>query len=354
MISDYSDILMEVGGSVATVTLNRPKALNALTLEMIRRFDPRLQEWAADPRIHAIVVEGAGERAFCAGGDVRALYDAGRAGGRLPADFYREEYTLNHHIHRLGKPYVALMDGITMGGGVGVSVHGSHRVASERTTFAMPETGIGLFPDVGGSYFLPRLPGAIGMYLALTGARLGAADCLYAGIATHYVDSARLDGLKGALARADWSGAPNAVVDRALDGFREDPGAPPLAADRDAIDRCFAGESVADIVAALEETGTDWAARQLETLAAKSPTSLKVTFRQIRAGGSMGFAEVLKMEYRLTQGCMAGHDFYEGVRAAVIDKDRAPKWRPPTLDQVSGAAVDAYFAPLGDRELVLD
>ena len=210
----------------------------------------------------------------------------GRSGGDLPAVFYRREYALNHRIHGLEKPYVALMDGITMGGGVGVSVHGSHRVATERTLFAMPETGIGLFPDVGGSYFLPRLPGAIGMYLALTGTRLAAADCLYAGIATHCVAGARLDELRHALTR-------NGDVDRVLGGLHWDPGTPPLAAHRDAIDRCFAAASVADIIAALEAERTDWAAKQLEVLGAKSPTSLKVTVRQIRAGAGIGFAEAI-------------------------------------------------------------
>ena len=341
-----SEVLFELRGGVATVTLNRPEALNALTLAMVRSLDARLADCAADAAVRVIVIQGAGERAFCAGGDVRALYDAGLSGGDLPAVFYRREYALNHRIHGLEKPYVALMDGITMGGGVGVSVHGSHRVATERTLFAMPETGIGLFPDVGGSYFLPRLPGAIGMYLALTGTRLAAADCLYAGIATHCVASGRLDELRDALTR-------DSNVDRALGGLHWDPGTAPLAAHRDAIDRCFAAASVAEIIAGLEAERTDWAVKQLEALGAKSPTSLKVTVRQISAGAGIGFAEVLRMEYRLTQACMAGHDFYEGVRAAVIDKDRQPKWRPARLDQVTEAAVDAYFAPLGDRDLVL-
>lgn len=341
-----SEVLFELRGGVATVTLNRPEALNALTLAMVRSLDAWLADCAADAAVRVIVIQGAGERAFCAGGDVRALYDAGLSGGDLPAVFYRREYALNHRIHGLEKPYVALLDGITMGGGVGVSVHGSHRVATERTLFAMPETGIGLFPDVGGSYFLPRLPGAIGMYLALTGARLAAADCLYAGIATHCVAGARLDELRHALTR-------DGDVDRALGGLHWDPGAAPLAAHRDAIDRCFAAASVAEIIAALEAERTDWAAQQLKILGGKSPTSLKVTVRQLRAGAGIGFAEALRMEYRLTQACMAGHDFYEGVRAAVIDKDRRPKWRPARLDQVTEAAVDAYFAPLGDRDLVL-
>jgi enoyl-CoA hydratase len=328
--------------------------LNALTLDMIRALDARLRAWAGDPSVRAIVVEGAGERGFCAGGDVRALYDVRHTKSDLPAVLYREEYSLNHRIHGFAKPYVALMDGIAMGGGVGVSVHGSHRVATERTLFAMPETGLGLFPDVGGSHFLPRLPGRIGMYLALTGARLGAADCRYAGIAGHYLPSARLGELKAALAEAEWSGDAHAAVDAVLARFDEDPGEPPLARHRAAIDRCFAGGSVEQVVAALAAEGTDWATAQRDILATKSPTSLKITLRQIRAGGRLGFAAAMTMEYRMVQRCVAGHDFYEGVRAVVIDKDRAPRWRPASLEEVSVAAIDAYFAPLGENDLVLD
>jgi enoyl-CoA hydratase len=334
--------------------LNRPQVLNALTLDMIRALDARLRAWAGDPSVRTVVVEGAGARGFCAGGDVRAMYDVRGTESDLPAVLYREEYSLNYRIHRLAKPYVALMDGITMGGGVGVSVHGSHRVATERTLFAMPETGIGLFPDVGGSYFLPRLPGQIGLYLALTGARLGAADCRYAGIATHCLPSARLDDLKAALATADPSGDAHAAVDAVLAGLDEDPGEAPLARHRAAIDRCFAGRSVDEVIAALAAEGTDWAAAQRDILATKSPTSLKITFRQIRAGRRLDFAAAMTMEYRMVQRCMAGHDFYEGVRAVVIDKDQRPRWRPARLEAVSAADVDAYFAPLGAHDLVLD
>ena len=342
-MSGATGIRFERRGGLGLVILDRPRALNALTLDMIRALDARLDDWAGDAAVRTVAIRGAGGRAFCAGGDVRALYD-GDADFR--ATFYRDEYRLNRRIFRYAKPYVALIDGVTMGGGVGVSVHGSHRVASERTLFAMPETSIGLFPDVGGGYFLPRRPGRIGMYLALTGARLRAADCLYAGIATHHVPGDRLDALVDALADGD--------VDAVLARFATDPGPPPLAERRAAIDRCFAGGSVAAIVATLEAESGDWARATRATLAAKSPTSLKLTFRQLSAGATLDFEAVLVMEYRLSQFCMAGPDFFEGVRAVVIDKDNAPRWRPATLAEVPEAEIDRAFRPLGDRDLDFD
>ncbi|MEX2009578.1 MAG: enoyl-CoA hydratase/isomerase family protein, partial [Dongiaceae bacterium] len=297
-MNDAPPILFERRGRLAVVTLNRPAALNALTLDMIRRLDRKLADWAVDPSVGAVVIRGAGGRAFCAGGDVRALYDGD---AEIRATFYRDEYRLDRRVFRFPKPYVALIDGVVMGGGVGVSVHGSHRVASERTLFAMPETGIGLFPDVGGGYFLPRRPGRIGMYLALTGARLRAADCLYAGIATHHVPGDRLDALVDALADGD--------VDAALTRFASDPGPPPMAEHRAAIDRCFGGGSVEAIIETLGAESGDWARTTRETLAAKSPMSLRLTFRQLSAGATLDFEAVLVMEYRLSQFCMAGHDF---------------------------------------------
>ncbi|MFQ5773899.1 MAG: enoyl-CoA hydratase/isomerase family protein [Kiloniellaceae bacterium] len=354
-MSGGRDILFEVRGGVALVTLNRPKALNALTLAMCQEFDRQLASWAGDPAVHAVVVAGAGERAFCAGGDVRAIWEAGKRGERLTADFFRAEYTLNRRIKTFPKPYIAIIDGITMGGGVGISVHGSHRVATERTVFAMPETGIGFFPDVGGSYFLPRLPGALGMYLALTGARVKAADAVYAGVATHFVQSARLRELEAALAAADWAAAESpAVVDEAIGRFADDPGSPSLAAHRAAIDRCFSAESVEAILAALEAEGGDWADKTLATLRTRSPTSLKITFEQVRRGAKLGFDEAMIMEYRLSQACMAGHDFYEGIRAVVVDKDNAPAWNPATLGAVAPGLVEAHFRPLGARDLTFE
>jgi enoyl-CoA hydratase len=347
-VAQTEDILFERRGPLALITLNRPKALNALTLDMMTALDPRLDEWEADTAVQAVVIRGTGERAFCAGGDIRALYDSRASGNRAyRALFYREEYAQNRRIFRFKRPYVALMNGITMGGGVGVSVHGSHRIVTENTLFAMPETGIGLFPDVGASYFLPRLPGELGMYLGLTGARLKAADLRYTGIGTHYVTAARLPALVDALAAADLRQG-RASVDRVLAGFAEDPGDAPLAGHRAEIDRCFAEESVEAILAALKAEGTPWAADTLKTLAGKSPTSLKLTFRQLREGKGLDFEDAMIVEYRLCQYCMDGHDFFEGVRAVIIDKDNAPKWQPAALDGVTEAEVARAFAPRPD------
>ncbi len=348
------DIRFEVTGALGRVTLDRPKALNALTLDMTRRLDARLVEWAGDGRIGAVVIEGAGDRAFCAGGDVRALYESmRRPGDSLTADFYREEYTLNHRIFAYPKPSVALIEGVVMGGGVGVSVHGSHRVASENILFAMPETAIGLFPDVGGTYFLSRMPGALGSYLGLTGTRLGAADALYCGVATHHVPRASFPDLAASLAATRFAPDARGAVDEAIARFAADPGPPPLAEHRAEIDRCFAAGSVEEIIEALAADGGEWAEATLAVIETKSPTSLKVTHRQLREGARLDFAAAMRLEYRLSQRFCAGHDFAEGVRAAVIDKDAAPKWRPDRLDAVTPAAVDAYFAPLAGGDLVL-
>lgn len=348
------DILFEDTGALGRITLNRPGVLNALTLEMARRLDARLVEWGADGRIGAVVIEGAGGRAFCAGGDIRALYEAmGRPGDPLPVEFYRDEYVLNHRVFSFPKPYIALIDGVVMGGGVGVSVHGSHRVATENLLFAMPETGIGLFPDVGGTYFLSRMPGGLGMYLALVGARLGAADALYCGVATHHVPRERLADLAAALAATPFGGDARGAASAAIARFAADPGPPPLADHRAEIDRCFAAGSVEEIIAALAADGGEWAKATLAVIETKSPTSLKVTHRQLREGARLDFAAAMRLEYRLSQRFCAGHDFAEGVRAAVIDKDAAPKWRPDRLEEVTPAAVDAYFAPLAGGDLVL-
>ncbi len=346
-MTDAAEILHEVSDGIALVTLNRPAALNALTLGMVRALDPLLAGYAADPGIRAVVIRGAGDKGFCAGGDIRALYDSRARGESLTADFFREEYRLDRRIFTYPKPYIALMDGIVMGGGVGVSVHGAHRVVCEATAFAMPETGIGMFPDVGGSYFLPRLPGAIGMFLAMTGARLRAADCLYAGIGDAFVPMARHAEL---LARLRAGEAPDAVIAN----LSADPGPAPLAAVRPTLDRCFAAGSVADILTALDADGTIWAAQQAAAMRAKSPTSLKIAYRQLCLGRSLSFDDCLTMEYRLSQRVMAGHDFFEGVRAVVIDKDNAPRWRPERLDAVTEAAIDAYFEPLGAGDLRFD
>lgn len=340
------EILFDVAGHTARVLLNRPKALNALTHEMCVRFRRQLQVWAADDTVRALVIQGAGDKAFCAGGDIRKLYDEGRIGGDYPFAFYGDEYRLNAAVFHFPKPYIAILNGIVMGGGVGVSAHGSHRIVSDNVMFAMPETGIGLFPDVGGSYFLPRCPGEIGLYLGLTGHRLKAADMLYAGLAEAYVPARRLDDLVAALSDGD--------VDDVVAGFAGDAGEAPLAEHRDAIDRHFAPDSVEAIVESLESDPSDWAAKTAQTIAGKSPTSLKVTFRQLRQGAAKDFDDCMRMEWRMVNRIIAGHDFYEGTRAVVIDKDQAPDWQPARLGDVMDADVDAYFAPLPDGDLDLD
>jgi enoyl-CoA hydratase len=344
------EILLERRGAIAILTINRAQALNALTLENYRRIEPALRAWEADPSVHAVVVRGAGDRAFCSGGDVRAIYEAGRgvAGDpALPAVFFREEYELIRLIHRFPKPYVAIIDGITMGGGAGISVNGTYAVATERTAFAMPETGIGLFPDIGATRFLNRCPGRVGHYLGLTGARLGAADTLYCGFATHFMNRERIEPLLEELSREQHS------VEVCLDRFAVEPGPAPLAAIRPAIDRCFAQDSVEAILKTLAAEAADaaWAEETRAGLLTKSPTSLKITLRQLAIGRDYDLDAALALEYRLTQHFMAAHDFYEGVRAMLIDRDRNPQWRPATLAEISDVMVDAYFAPLGQREL---
>jgi len=351
-MTEGSEIEFEEKGGTGFITLNRPKALNALTLEMIHAMMPRLEAWRTASDIKAVVISGAGERAFCAGGDVRAVYEAGRNGGDLTRAFFREEYRLNRMIHVFPKPYVALIDGITMGGGVGLSVHGSHRVATERTMLAMPETGIGLFPDVGGTYFLPRLPGKLGLFLALTGWRLDAADALYCGLATDFVDGDRIPALCEAFAAADWDGAePEAVVDAVIERFKAEPGAAALSDHRALIDRCFAASSVEEILEALDAEAGDWPAKVAKIIRRQSPTSLKVTFAQVARGEHMDFDSAMVDEYRLSQAFMAGADFYEGIRAVLVDKDNQPKWNPAALPEVTAEAVEAHFRPLGDRDL---
>ena len=318
------EIHFERVGSLGRIVLDRPKALNALTLDQIHAIHPRLDAWAADAGVACVVIEGAGEKAFCAGGDIKLLFEACKAGDRdFIAAFYRDEYRLNRRIKTMPKPYVALLDGIVMGGGVGVSVHGRFRVATERTLFAMPETGIGFFPDVGGSHFLPHLPGHIGLYLGLTGARLRAADTVHVGVATHYVASERLPALREALSEA----RDEAEVAATLAGFASDPGPAGLDAKRALIDRCFGKDSLAEVLAALAADSDPWAAETLATLAAKSPHLVAVSFEMIRRGGALGFDACMGMEFRLAMALAPAHDFIEGVRALLIDRDNKPVWR---------------------------
>ncbi len=345
MIS-VGDILLSREGVLGHITLNRPKALNALTHEMCASILGQLREWARDPEVNTVLIDAVPGRAFCAGGDLRAIYESGRKhNGTAPA-FFATEYRLNAAVKHFPKPYVALINGIAMGGGVGVSVHGSHRVASENALFAMPETGIGLFPDVGGSYFLPRLPGELGMYLALTGARIGPADMVYAGIATHFIPAAKFAGIAPRLAQGE-------PVNRVLESIKEHPGRAPLADQRALIDRVFSTSSVAGVIKGLNDDGA-WGHETASLLAERSPTSLKLTFRQMREGKSLDFDSCMRMEYRLTNRALEGHDFYEGVRVTLFDKGNRPHWQPGALDAVSDDAIARYFAPLGAKELVLE
>jgi enoyl-CoA hydratase len=351
------EILFAAEAGLGRVVLNRPRALNALTLGKVRDMAERLADWAAEDAIHCIVVEGAGERAFCAGGDIRRLWEARRDGDEtFVRTFFATEYRLNRLIKVFAKPYVAIMDGVTMGGGVGISVHGSHRVATERTLFAMPETGIGMLADVGGTYFLPRLPGRLGLYMVLTGARLTAADCLYAGLATHYVPTARRDDLVQALSEAEsdtrTAEEMQTAVTCILDMFHEEPGTAPLERQREQIDRCFAGQSVEDILDNLLADGSDWAVRQHASILEKSPMALKVAFRQMQIGAQLPFDRCMQTEYRVSPRMAGMADFGEGVRAVIVDKDNRPRWAPASLAEVDGDAVDRLFGPLDDGDLV--
>jgi enoyl-CoA hydratase len=355
------EIRFTTAGGVATIELARPKALNALTYPMVQHMAERLTAWEDSEDVGAVIIKGEGERAFCAGGDVRAVWRSVMEdnGGVKPPElskvFFFDEYRLNHQIHAFSKPYVALLDGVTMGGGVGVSIHGSHRVATERLMFAMPETGIGLFPDVGGGWFLPRLPGESGTYLALTGARLDAGAACALGIATHYVPSSRLEGFEVSLAATIADGTPaRTAVNDVLERLAEAPGEDGLAPHRETIDRCFQGRTVEQIFDALGDDGSDFARTTRDELAKKSPTSLKITLELLRRGREAStLVDVLLLEYRLSQACMAGHDYYEGIRAVLIDKDHTPHWAPSSLDAVSDSIVDAHFAapPHGDFSL---
>ncbi|XP_066409604.1 3-hydroxyisobutyryl-CoA hydrolase, mitochondrial isoform X2 [Molothrus aeneus] len=351
-----AEVLLEKKGGAGIITLNRPKALNALNLPMIQKIYPQIKTWEQDPETFLIIIKGTGGKAFCAGGDIRALTEAGKVGDKLIQDFFIGEYSLNNAIGTCKKPYVALIDGITMGGGVGVSVHGHFRVATEKTVFAMPETAIGLFPDVGGGYFLPRLSGKIGYYLALTGCRLKGRDVLKAGIATHFVESEKLPALEKDLIALK-SPSKEKIADLlnsyhmkcTIDQEKEFS----LDEHMEKINSLFSANSMEEIVKKLKQDGSPFAMKQLETINKMSPTSLKLTLRQLREGASMSLQEVLRMEYRLSQACMKGHDFYEGVRAVLIDKDQSPKWKPSALEEVSDEFVDNCFKPLGNDDLKL-
>ncbi|HEY1133358.1 MAG TPA: enoyl-CoA hydratase/isomerase family protein [Nocardioides sp.] len=339
-------VLAEVRGRVGLLTLNRPRAINALTHEMVGLLDARLRAWASDPAVQTVVVRGAGDRGLCAGGDIVAIHRDATTGGTGSEDFWRDEYRLNALIAGYPKPYVALMDGIVLGGGVGVSAHGSHRVVTERTRVGMPETGIGFVPDVGGTWLLSHAPGELGTHVALTAGHVGAADAIDLGLADRYVDSADLDRLVELLEQQPVEEALEAVAGVAAPGS--------LAEARPWIDAAFAHDDVPTIIASLRARPEDDAHRAADAVAAKSPTAVAVTLRALRAARAMaGLEQALDQEYRIVLRMLRGHDFPEGIRAQVIDKDRNPRWRPARFEDLDTGAVDAYFAPLGAAELAL-
>jgi enoyl-CoA hydratase len=339
-MTNDQEILFERQGAAGIITLNRPQALNAVTHAMVLALRTQLDAWANDNAVTRVIVAGAGTRAFSAGGDIRHLYDLGRAGQHDEMlQFWRDEYPLNAAIKRYRKPYIALIDGIVMGGGVGVSLHGSHRVAGDRFSFAMPEVGIGFFPDVGATWFLPRMPGELGTYCGLTGERFTAAEALAAGVATHRIASARFSELIDALTRTD-------PVDTVLAAFAEPAGEAAIMAHRAEIDRLFAQRRVEDILAALDGQQDDWAQKIAAIIRTKSPTSLKIALQQMQRGGRWDFATCMQAEYRIVSRIVHERDFYEGVRAVIVDKDNAPRWQPAALADVSDADVERYLAPL--------
>ena len=339
------EVIVRVEGKVGRLTLNRPQALHALTTNMIGLLTEALVAWRDDQAVELILIDHSGERGFCAGGDIRMLAESGAGDGSAAREFFHTEYRLNHLLFVYPKPVVAIMDGITMGGGVGISGPAQYRVATERTVFAMPETGIGLFPDVGGGWRLPRMPGHTGLWLALTGARIKAADCELTGIATDDLASASLPAFKDRLI------ADPAAIETLLTEMEVDAGRTPLGAAHDRVERLFGGDSVERILTDLQADGSDWALAQLAILRTKSPLSVKVSFRQMRLGArAKSFAEVMAMEYRIACRMVATHDFAEGVRAVIVEKDNAPRWNPARLEEVTEADVDAIFAPLPPGE----
>jgi len=350
-----SEIVTGIEGRLGTIVLNRPKVLNALNLAMVQALETVLDDWAENPAVEAVLIRSSTERAFCSGGDVRSIGilpdPAARAA--LGRDYFATEYRVNHRINTLPKPFVALLSGVTMGGGLGLSVHGSHRVVSETLRMAMPETVLGLFPDVGGAWFLDRCPGAIGRYLALTGQHIGAADALFAGLATHHVPEARFDALVAALIAAPV--LDRAAVESIIAAHAAEAGTGLLAARQAEIDRLFSGSDLDAVVAAVDRAAAtaDWIEAARAVLHHASPTSLRATWRRMIDAPGQDIARVLKDDYRMAVRIVTGHDFAEGVRSIFVDKDRNPHWRPATLAEVTPAEIDALLAPLSGGELEL-
>lgn len=339
-------VLLRRDGHAAHIVLNRPRAINALTHEMVGIISAALEEWRYDDSVRTVVLTGAGERGLCAGGDIVAMWRDAKAGGTESAGFWADEYRLNATIAAYPKAYVAIMDGIVLGGGIGLSAHAPQRVVTERSSIGMPETGIGFLPDVGGTWLLSHAPGETGTHLGLTAGSIGAGDAIATGFADHYVPTDRIPALLADLAHRD--------ADEALADAELPPPPSPLTEARSWLDEAYAGDDVLTILDRLRALGTEEATRAAATIEAKSPTSVRVTLRALReAAGMAALTEALDLEYRLALRFHASHDFVEGVRAQVVDKDRNPQWRPPHVREVDDATVAAYFAPLGEPELGL-
>jgi enoyl-CoA hydratase len=348
------DLIARREGAVGVIRLNRPKAINAVTLQMFRDIDKALDGFEADPAVSVILLEGAGERGLCAGGDIRALYENSKVHGDLGKILWREEYILNARIAKFKRPYVAFMDGIVMGGGVGLSAHSRHRVVTERTKLAMPEVGLGFFPDVGGTWLLSHSPGEIGTYFGLTGQTMNGPDAIYARFADAVVPSAKLAALREAMTRVR-AGATSDEIKTIIDGFATGEISGPVAEMQSRIDGWFAHDRMQDIVAALQRDGSELAQSTLKTLNEKSPRGMVVTLKLLRlARAASSLEECLVREYRAALQVFASDDFREGVRAAVIDKDRNPKWSPSRIEEVTPEMVAPYFAEIGADELVFD
>lgn len=340
-----SDVILEVSGGIGRITLNRPKAINALDHAMVREIAPALAQWATEDAVDVVLLTGAGERGLCAGGDIVSIYHDAKDGGSGSKDFWREEYILNAAIARFPKPFVAIMDGIVMGGGVGLSAHANTRIVTERSKIAMPEVGIGFVPDVGGTYLLSRAPGEIGTHFALTTARMNAADAIAVGFADHYIPSGKLEDFYSALETVS--------VGEAVATFSE-PAPESTVVGQEWIDECYAGDDVQGIVDALAASTVPEAQKSAQDIASKSPVSLAVTLRSLRRAATLPTLEsVLDEEYRVSVASLSSHDLVEGIRAQVVEKDRNPQWQPRTLADVTPEDIDRYFAPLGDAELGL-
>lgn len=340
------EVFFEVKESLGLITLNRPKALNALTLSMVRKIHPKLKEWENDSSIKYVLIKAQGEKAFCAGGDIRALHDWGKNNEDEAIGFYREEYTLNQYIKRYPKPYISLVNGIVMGGGVGLSVHGSHRIAGENYSFAMPETGIGLFPDVGGSFFLSRLKYEAGTYLALTGSRIKAADAIFLKTATNFVKSENFSSIINDLSKGERD--PGDIINNYSSSPDEESEFEMIS---DFSLKNFKGNTIEEIIDNLKNNNSDLARKILSIIGTKSPTSLKVALRSLQLGRKNSFEDCMKMEFRMVNKVMNDHDFYEGVRALIIDKDNKPSWSPKSIEDVDDGFVDEFFHSISENEL---